>query len=435
MGQCSRRFADVLRGKAVTYIVKKILLSLLLLHTVTAFAQPTVSPEVASDPIPGRASVSSFAIPALAMARDRKGLVVAWTAQGPDGRDQIAVVRLDGSAHFAGPVRMIPAASLAPVNGADPSIAAAPGGDGFVLVWIERPTNGSVVAYCRLDADLNPSAPAIVPSRNGFSISSPPIVRSGKTTWLTADTWVWQIRADGSLSGPLDGGIQVSDMAVTTDLPQLVSGITGTSDTFTCKSEPGCTVGGGPFRGYCYENCRINGYSYGLSFTALYTVSAATRFALNTDTKPAIRSDGHDALMAWFLGTESKGGLLVSARLNPASFTQFSEAANDHRVLATLGPDAGASRPDIASDDDRYVVVWRTTSPTHDHDIAGASVDRSGNIIAFPIATSPDDERDPSVIAIGSGTFLVAYEKFNSAGERRIAGRLVTFASRSHAVR
>lgn len=415
--------------------MKELLLSILLLRTIAPFAQPVISPEVASDPLPGRASVKSFAIPAIAMARDRKGLAIAWTAQGSDGQDQIAVVRLDGSAHFAGPVHMMPTASQTSVNSADPSIAVAPGGEGFVLVWIERPTNGSVVAYCRLDADLNPSAPVIVPSRNGFSLTSPPIVRSGKTTWLTADTWVWQIREDGSLSGPLDGGIQGSDMAVTTDLPQLVSGITGTSDTFICREEPGCKVGGGPFRGYCYPNCRNNWYFYGLSFTAIYTASAATTSVFKTDTKPAIRSNGHDALMAWFLGTETNGGLMVAARLDPASFTRFPQAADDHRVLGNLGPDVGAPRPDIASDDERYVVVWRTTSPNHDHDIAGASVDRGGNIIAFPVATSGDDERDPSVIALGSGTFLVAYEKFDSAGERRIAGRLVTFESRSHAVR
>ncbi len=422
--------------KAVTYIVKKGLLPILLLRAVAAFAQPAVSAEVASDPLPGRLSVNSFAIPAVAMARDRRGLAVSWTSQGSDGRDQIAVVRLDGSAHFAGPVRMMPAASLVPVNGADPSIAVAPGGDGFVLVWIERPSNGAAVAYCRLDADLNPSAPVIVPSRNGYSISSPPIVRSGKTTWLTADTWVWQIRADGSLSGPLDGGIPVSDMAVMTEFPQLVSSLTKAKDTFTCRPEPGCEVTGGLFRGFCNENCRIYQGSYALSFTALFTASAATAFAFNSDPKPAIRSDGHDALMAWFLGTESNGGLLVSARLDPTSFTHFSQVADDHRVLGTFGSDVGASRPDIASDDDRYVVVWRTTSPNHYHDIAGASVDRSGNITAFPIATSLDDERDPSVIALGSGTFLVAYEKFDySAGERHIAGRLVTFESRSHAVR
>jgi hypothetical protein len=416
--------------------VKKVLLSLLLFPTVTAFAQPAISPEVSSDPLPARASVNSFAIPAIAMARDRKGLAISWTSQGSDGRDQIAVVRLDGSAHFAGPVHMMPAASQAPVNGADPSFAVAPGGDGFVLVWIERTSNGAVAAYCRLDADLNPSSPLIVPTRNVL-ISAPPIVRSGKTTWLTADTSVWQIRADGSLSGPLDGGIMARDMTVTTEFPQLVSGITKTTDTFTCRPDLGCTVAGGPFRGYCYENCRIHQtlYSYGLGFTALYTASAAKTFPFNSDTKPAIRSDGHDALMAWFVGTESNGGLVVFARLGPSDFAHFSQAINDFRVLGTFGSDSGSPRPDIASDDDRYLVVWRTVSPNHDHDILGASVDRNGQITSFPIATSLDDERDPSVIALGSGTFLVAYEKFDSAGQRRIAGRLVTFASRSHAVR
>ena len=39
---------------------------------------------------------------------------------------------------------------------------------------------------------------------------------------------------------------------------------------------------------------------------------------------------------------------------------------------------------------------------------------------------SSADERDPSVLALGGGTFLVAYEKMVGF-ERRIAGRFVTF--------
>ena len=43
-------------------------------------------------------------------------------------------------------------------------------------------------------------------------------------------------------------------------------------------------------------------------------------------------------------------------------------------------------------------------------------------------------ERDPSVVALGNGKFLVAYDKLSN-GERRIAGRFVTFENRTHAVR
>jgi hypothetical protein len=55
-------------------------------------------------------------------------------------------------------------------------------------------------------------------------------------------------------------------------------------------------------------------------------------------------------------------------------------------------------------------------------------------VFPLSIATSLADERDPSVIALGEGRFLVAYEK-DSDGDRRIAGRFVTFESRSRAVR
>jgi hypothetical protein len=68
------------------------------------------------------------------------------------------------------------------------------------------------------------------------------------------------------------------------------------------------------------------------------------------------------------------------------------------------------------------------------HDVIGASIDRAGNILPLTIATSTAEERDPSVLSLGDGTFLVVYEKFSN-GERRIAGRIVTFDPRSRAVR
>jgi hypothetical protein len=78
-------------------------------------------------------------------------------------------------------------------------------------------------------------------------------------------------------------------------------------------------------------------------------------------------------------------------------------------------------------------VVWRSQVSLRDHDIVGIAIDADGKQIPLSIATSPVDERDPSILSLGGGTFLVAYEKGSSAGvaiERRIAGRFVTFGRR-----
>src|SRR5258708_20600477 len=137
--------------------------------------------------------------------------------------------------------------------------------------------------------------------------------------------------------------------------------------------------------------------------------------------------------MAWYFGTQTTGGTVLAARVNPASF-DFPGAVKTSQSLGTFAPDSGQTRPDIATDGERYIVVWRTTSAAGDHDIVGASLDRNANVTPFSIATSSADERDPSIIAVGDGVFLVACETF-SEGVRRIAGRYVTFGARRHAVR
>jgi hypothetical protein len=124
---------------------------------------------------------------------------------------------------------------------------------------------------------------------------------------------------------------------------------------------------------------------------------------------------------------------VVAARLPLSSLAQFPFAPP-----LKLGPfpfgDAGPTRPDIASDGERTVIVWRVRTAAENHDIVGAWLDRDGSVTPLTIATSAADERDPSVIAVGNGAFLVAYEKIE-AGQRRIAGRFVTLPERQRAVR
>jgi hypothetical protein len=418
--------------------MRRILLPLLLLQAVGLFAQPAVGPEVVSDPLQTQSVPSRSAVPAVAMAKDRTGIAIAWLMSNPaDGGDRIYIARLDATAHIIGSVHQIPMTLTGDsLEAMEPSLAPAPGGDGFALVWRERPLmdlrpEATRAVYCALDSDLKPSAPIIL-SAYSRSISSPAIVRSGKSTWISADALAWQVQADGSITGPLDAGLTASDMAITTDFPQLVSGQSVVTST-TCRPEYTCIFWGRTSSG-CLDSCKINHYSYILQFVSLYTLSTSKLFAFESAAAPAIGSDGHDAIVVWFRGAQLTGGDVVATRLQPSAFAGFPQATDEPRVLGTFGGDAGVTRPDIASDGEHYVIVWRARGTQGERDIVGASIDRAGNVIPLSIATSLADERDPSVIALGPGKFLVAYEKVSDV-DRRIAGRFVTFENRSRAVR
>jgi len=410
--------------------MRKLLLAFLLFQAVDAFAQ-TVGAEIASGPLPFTNLPSFLPAPAIAMAKDRTSVAIAWLMPGAIG-DRISVVRLDATGHFTGQVQTIPAsADFLYVTA--PSIAAAPRGDGFTLAWLETSVSASSVtraAYCRLDRDLKPSTPAvlmIVPSAS----TGPAIVRSGKTTWISAGSLVSELRDDGSPGAQLDAGMAATDMTVATDFPQVVGLRHISSNTFICRPDPGCVVGG--FPKFCV--CLVPAVrASALLFTSLYSISSSKTFDFDSDAAPAIGSSGRDVALVWLNAAHGNGGPVVMTRLSPPSFTDFPAAVTEYRPIGAFGPETGPTRPDIASDGERYVVVWRTAMPGGSHDVVGASIDRAGNIIRLSIATSTADERDPSVLSMGDGTFLVAYEKFGD-GQRQIAGRFVVFDPRSRAVR
>ncbi|MEO8034306.1 MAG: hypothetical protein ABI837_07715 [Acidobacteriota bacterium] len=60
-------------------------------------------------------------------------------------------------------------------------------------------------------------------------------------------------------------------------------------------------------------------------------------------------------------------------------------------------------------------------------------IDADGKVTPLSVASSPADERDPSVVAAGPGRFLVAYQRIQG-DEQRIAGRTLTFGSRRRAM-
>jgi hypothetical protein len=414
--------------------VRIVLFPILLLQAVAAFAQVTVSAEVVSEPLLNSSTPVTIAVPAVAMAKDRTGLAIAWVMQSPaDGGDRIYVARIDATAHIAGAVHVIP--NALPGYAVGPSLARNPSGEGFTLAWSERGFDfrPSGAAYCLLDADLKASLIFRLPILTAAA-GSPVIVRSSRSAWITTAKTTWQVRADGSLGDPLDAGVSASDMALATDFPQLVAGQLG-SDGFTCRQELGCTVIGGPFRGLCISSCQIPNRVYDLQFVSLYTLSTVQRFRFDSAAAPAIGTDGRDVVIAWFQGAEANGGNVVASRLQLSSFSDFPKTAQNPLILGSYAPTTDVTRPAIASDGERYVVVWHTTGTHGERNIIGASLDRNGNVVPLSIATSLDDERYPSVIAVGPGKFLVAYEKIDSVIDRRIAGRFVTFDERSHAVR
>ena len=411
--------------------------ALLLLPAFAVFGQPVVGPEVLSSALSPAFISQSFAAPAVAMARDRSGVAIAWMMSNAAGATRVYVARLDLTAHATGETLEIPAASTATgVAASYPSLAPSLTGDGFTLAWMEswdrseQPLVTTVQAvYCQLDAALQPTPPVVFFAAP--TVAAPAIVRSGRSrSWITVDGIVLEVLSNGSLQTPQAGGDAASDMTVATDFPQLISG-RSTTTFVSCGSQPFCEN----TRWSCDPRCQIFQSSYLMKFTALYTARSTTDLGFLSDAQPALNADGDDLLAAWFNGDQTKGGTVFAARVPAASFASFPGIVEQANPLGPFTPDSGPTRPDIATDGERYVVVWRIKSrPSGDHDIVGASLDRNGIVTPFSIATSSADERDPSIIALGNGVFLVAYESF-SDGVRRIAGRYVTFGGRRHAVR
>jgi hypothetical protein len=398
-------------------------IALVLGHAFTAVAQPVIGPEVLSDALPYTYRGYSVAVPPVAMAKDSSGVVIAWSMVNGQGAWRIYVARLDATGHIAGEVHTMPVLSTIPADAELSSLAALPGGGGFVAAWTELSLTPfqSQVVYCRLDRALNASS--LTPLATFPEAIVPAVVRSGtSTTWIAAGSQVWRLNPDGSPQPPLNTGFAADDMTVANDFPHLVVG-QASKESIACL--PDCA---GASRWVCPESCRVYQYTYTLRFLALYTTAGAISFKYQTDAQPAVQSDGHDVLVAWFDGTQPIGGAVFAARMPPQS-DLFPERVAQPLFLGNFGRESGATRPDIATDGERYVVVWRTTPDGGGgHDIAGAVIDRDGKITPLTIATSSADERDPSVIFVGGGTFLVAYETY-TAGVRRIGGRFVTFPS------
>ena len=397
----------------------------LLLLAATASAQITIGEEIVSGPLPTQFVPASLAAPAVALAKDRTGIAIAWTmANGAANR--VYVTRIDENGNGGGVTREMPLASATPqTHEIYPSLAAAPDGNGFIAAWLELdPANPMTVraVFSRVDAALTPSA--LTTLYPPLLAIAPTVARTkNDKSWISAGGFVWSL--DGTLEGPLGGSV-ASDMTVATDVPQLVgSHVEQDHDYYGCSPAPGCLVTQGPFKGFCYPSCRIYPYHYALDFTSLNGAHVTKTFDFTSDAQPAIASNGSDVAVVWFRGPQTSGGDVVMSRAPLREPVSFDGAT----PLAVFAGDSGQTRPDIATDGQHYLVVWRAQTMAGNHDVVGMVVDKDGKQTPLSIATSPADERDPSILSLGGGTFLVSYEKI-MGGERRVAGRFVTFGRR-----
>jgi hypothetical protein len=418
----------------VSISVRSTLLAIacLILESLAALGQPIIGNEIVSAPLPPRNELAGVGAPAIAMARDRRGTAIAWTARNNSLTDTIYVARLDETGGIIGAAREVPTFSPSQIVDANaPSLAVSPSGNGFTLGWIEislAPSPFSRVVYCQLDPNLNASLPQLLVTSPPDATDSPVIVRSGKSNWITTAGVVWQVGPDGSLGVPIQSGMTANDMVASTGYPLLVGTQVLQSPNFT-SCNPNCP---GNYWLYCAPACRIYQYTPVLQLVWLNTSSGESTLS-SDNAQPAVGSDGRTVVVAWYNGDQTSGGLVIAARLDLTSVADFGRVPRDELVLGTFAPGLGRTRPDIATDGERYVIVWRTPTPRGDYDIVGASIDRAGNVMNLAIATSSADERDPSVLAINQGRFLIAYDK-NSGGERRLAGRFLDFPTRHRVV-
>jgi hypothetical protein len=324
-----------------------------------------------------------------------------------------------------GTVREMPIVSNnSPVDASPPAIAILD--DRVLVAWLEtlpaaapysQPRISTVgLALCDRDLNILESSALTPPIQ-----FAPLIARSGTDRfWIVARDQIWWATPAGTFSTGTGFGRVADDMTVTNNNPQIVAHQIVPPRFVSCATPcPGAN------RWLCPQACQIMAPQWPLLYAlTLYGNVDERPWQMAGNLPVAVRAnDGKDVLLVWFSDT---GGMVMAMRAPPS----LPLVGLSPRAIGTY---VETSRADIATDGQRYVIVWQTMASTGGHDVIGASLEPDGHVVQMPIATSLADEHDPSIVATGPGSFLVTYRKDASDGQR-IAGRTVTFNGRRRTV-
>ena len=401
--------------------MRTFLIALCVLANGVAVAQPVITSEITAGPYMTGRELLTVVNPPIAIAADGRSAAIAWSALG-----RIHIARLDPTGRIDGAIRVLPIWSKkAGVEAHHPSLSRTPSNDGFVVAWIETGLTRPVAAFVFLDAGLTPAtAPLLLPANE---VKTSIIVRAGATkVWIVADRDVLEVESDGTARvrfGP--ARFPLGGLALAGDDPVAISREGEGLSLCTCP-------GTGGVLSTCPLMCRL---AYQRIDFRLYQPVAATSsvFQVFTHTEVALAADGDELLVAWLNKRGADGGDVMLSTLHTSQPASFQAAINAPITIGRFAWDIASARPDIAANGKRRVVVWRDRG-RHDYDVVGASIDASGAVTRFDIATTKDDETNPSVYALPNGNFLVAYEK-GLFGQRVVAWRYLLFEGRRRAVR
>jgi len=385
--------------------MKSAVLALFFVAT-AALAQPFVSPAEIT-PAFERSPFSTRAVPAMALARDGDGFVAAWSAGAAPSR--IYAVRLNASFKAISPIR-----EFAPYFGAAydanyPDIVPIDGG--YALVWLERERIAqprlAIAVLARLTPAFEPSRATVVTVAADSSLARVVGGNSDSVSVLVQGN-VFTVGVNGAETQTAISAAGVDD-AVTRDAPIAVT---------THVFHPGFTCisfcGGIPNRPATWTlDVQINHSTFSGTLSS-------------EPSGPSIAYGGGVYVVVWFDSVNLPSGDVNAVRFRDGAQLEPFNAAPKLGSRAVNGRE---TRPSVAWDGERFLIVWQTRSPfdSFTYDLAGAVLTPDGHVQSFPLVTTPADERNPIVVGVMPGRFALAYETQSDAEHRQLNFRYVDF--------
>jgi len=379
----------------------KALLALSLLVPAVAFGQPYLSPATTGQVLE-RSPFVTRAAPAMSLARDGNGFVAAWSAGAVSSR--IYAVRLDASFAPASPILEFPPLLGAAFDASYPDIAVVD--SGYALVWLERERiaqpRAATVVLSRLSRSFVPSPPARVTA----------VADSGFARIAGSDANSLSINVSGSIYA-IDGN-GVTRLAQVSTVPGTVEDALTNGAQLASTSTEYFPVPSG----YCIMACAYRHESWKLTVDVgpwVFSSSFGSEISQST-----IGFGGGTYLLTWFGSDHFATGNVNAVRIDANGFNV--DALERPLTLGDAAPDSAQTRPSIAWDGERFLIVWQAA-----HDIVGATLAPDGRRGDVTLVATPADERNPLVVPVAPGRFVLAYEINVDEQHRRLAMRYVDF--------